>query len=134
MVGKCVVGFLVIVSNCFASEKIDGFRDGLGRTLTGTTRIIDPIDGYQKLSQRSQFNESCELLSKQDNLDHIIGARLLIKAALEGKNSDALERLRFECKIANDKDSEYISRHYTIEELINLVVARANEHKNEELL
>ncbi|MDR3223976.1 MAG: hypothetical protein LBT03_00080 [Holosporales bacterium] len=117
-----VVSALVVVGNCFAAEEtVEGVRDKFGRVPTGA---VDPLDEYQNLSPRGKFTVACELLDRSSETDRLIGARLLISAALTDKNSDALEMLKFECKIANDKDSAYISKCYTLEDLIKAISAK----------
>ncbi|MDO4974751.1 MAG: hypothetical protein Q4E61_00275, partial [Alphaproteobacteria bacterium] len=106
-----VLGILAFTNNSFTMEiKKNGlYIDDFGRMLANTTQIVDPLDDYKDLTPRSKFNKACELLSS-DTLNQTIGARLLIDAALNDKNTEALEMLRFECKIADDKDSLYISQ------------------------
>lgn len=129
MFGKIVyvISVLSIVNSCFATEKaekMEGIRDSFGRVWGGSFQIIDPITEYQNLSPRSKFAVACGLLDEANELDKIIGARLLIEAALTDKNSEALEMLKFECTIPNERDSEYILQHYTLEVLINTLLTK----------
>lgn len=86
-----------------ASMQSEDFIDKYGRIVKESNIICsDPIDEYRPLTPKSKYDKACELISSDGNLDKIIGIRLMIDAALNDDNSDAIEHLRTACKISND--------------------------------
>jgi len=98
-----LIGTVVSSITEVTSTQDGDFLDKYGRIVMGTNMIrSDPIDQYRPLTPKSKYDKACELISSAEKLDKIIGIRLMIDAALNDDNSDAIDHLRTTCKLAND--------------------------------
>lgn len=111
-----IVGSMIVKSAELSSpifSKNDLYIDDKLYTLVPKA---DPIDSYKDLSPRSKYESACNLLSKSNEIDNILGARLIL-SLIKDNDTTAISFLDLTCDI-----QDYHT--YSDSELIDIIIRK----------